>query len=147
MIRAATAADATDVLRVHRASRCEAYAHLGTQEEAAGRSTAESWRETLERADAAWVWVDGGAVVAFAVVAEGVLAGLYVLPGNEGRGIGSALLDRAVAIGARSLWVYVEHRAARHFYERRGWVGEPDSAHVDERWALRRPAMRYRLPA
>ena len=142
--RPATPADAADVLRVHRASRREAYAGLGTPEEAAGRSTVASWRETLERADAAWVWEQDGSVVAFAVVVEDKLAGLYVLPGSAGRGIGSALLDLAVAAGARTLWVYEEHHPARRFYERRGWVGEPETAHVDEGWALRRPAMRYR---
>ena len=145
--RPATPADAAQVLRVHRASRSAAYAGLGTPQEAAGRSTVESWRETLEGAAAAWVWEQDGSAVAFAVVAGARLAGLYVLPGHEGRGIGSALLDLAVAAGARTLWVYAEHAPARAFYEQRGWVAEPGTAHVDDRWALKRPALRYRREA
>jgi GNAT superfamily N-acetyltransferase len=146
VIRAATADDAAAILAVHRASRAAAYARLGPAEQAAGKSTEQSWRESLQRSAAAWVWEAGGEVIAFAVVEGDVLGGLYVLPGFEGRGIGSALLAEAVAAGARSLWVYEEHPSARAFYERHGWVAEPDTAYVGADWALQRPALRYRLP-
>ena len=146
MIRSATPEDAPAILAVHRASRRAAYAHLGTPEEAQGQSTVDSWRATIERADHAWVDERDGGVVAFACVIGPKLAGLYVVPEEQGRGLGHALLELAVAHGARELWVYAEHAAARRFYERHGWVGEPDTAYVDDSWALRRPAMRYRLP-
>lgn len=146
MIRRATADDADAVLAVHRASRAAAYAHLGPPGAAAGHSTVQSWRASLERADHAWVAERDGAVVAFACVEGDKLAGLYVLPSEQGAGLGGALHDLAVDHGARALWVYAEHRAARSFYECRGWIAEPGTEHVDPGWALQRPALRYRRP-
>lgn len=130
-------------MRVHRASRAAAYAHLGTPEQAAGRHvTVEHWQQWLARSR---VWVWGDPVEAFASVDGDVLSGLYVLPDAQGRGIGSALLEIAVAHGARQLWVYAEHPQARAFYERHGWrpAGEPEVS--DDEWSLPRPALRYVL--
>jgi GNAT superfamily N-acetyltransferase len=144
VIRPASPDDAPEILAVHRAARAVAYAHLGPPEEAVGRSTADSWRATLE-SGCGWLFVENELVLGFAVVVGAKLAGLYVHPDAQGRGIGSALHDAAVAGGARELWVYEEHGAAREFYERHGWVAEPETAHVGEDWALKRPALRYRL--
>lgn len=143
-IRDASPGDAAEILAIHRASRAVAYAHLGSPEEAAGRSTVESWRATLE-GGRGWLFEEDEHVFGFAVVVGAKLAGLYVHPDAQGRGIGSALHDAAVAAGARELWVYEEHGDARGFYERRGWIAEPETAHVDENWALKRSALRYRL--
>ena len=69
-----------------------------------------------------------------------MLAQLYILPGEQGRGIGSALLAKAMArrpAGMR-LYAFQRNTRARGFYERRGFVavefgdgsgneeGEPD---------------------
>ena len=143
-VRRASPDDAEAVLAVHRASRAAAYAHLGPPEQAVGQSTVESWAAALADGDA-WVHEEDGRVVAFAHKVGPKLAGLYVHPDAQGRGIGSELLDTAVAAGARELWVYEDHPTARAFYERRGWVAEPETTHVGEDWALPRPALRYRL--
>jgi len=56
------------------------------------------------------------------------LSGLYVLPDHWGAGVAAVLHDRAVEKIAHAahpearLWVLVENRRARRFYERRGWV-------------------------
>jgi GNAT superfamily N-acetyltransferase len=62
---------------------------------------------------------------------EGQLLGLHVLPEVWGRGIGSALLDRAVETlrdqlyDSAGLWTIAANKRARQMYERRGWVSVP----------------------
>jgi ribosomal protein S18 acetylase RimI-like enzyme len=72
--------------------------------------------------DETWVWDDDGAVLGFAVLQGDELAQLYVDPDASGRGIGSALLERAKERrpGGFTLWVFQENAGARRFYERRG---------------------------
>ena len=64
---------------------------------------------------------------------DGELAGFYVRPEHQGRGIGTALWERAVAElsgrGCRRMEVWTLARApARHFYEARGAVAEGQGA-------------------
>ena len=143
MIRSAVAADAAAVAHVHRASRAEAYTHFGGPQRVI---TVSHWQDNLRGEVPTWVEDDGGAVVGFASADGAVLAGLYVLPGAQGSGVGTRLLARAVAAGARELWVYADHPRARAFYERHGWVAEPDTLYTGDDWLPREPALRYRLP-
>jgi GNAT superfamily N-acetyltransferase len=48
---------------------------------------------------------------------------LYVRPQAQGRGLGGSLLDLAKSrsSGSLSLWAFQRNRAARTFYERRGF--------------------------
>ncbi|MBO1075485.1 GNAT family N-acetyltransferase [Roseomonas marmotae] len=70
----------------------------------------------------------------------------YVLPGAQGKGIGTALLEVAKSkADSLLLWTFQRNNAARRFYERRGFVavretdgsrneeGEPD---VLYRWVI-----------
>jgi GNAT superfamily N-acetyltransferase len=65
-----------------------------------------------------------GALVAFSAVEDGWLNHLYVVPAQQGRGIGGALLDRARREnpGGLSLWAFVANRRAIAFYARAGFV-------------------------
>lgn len=69
-----------------------------------------------------WVADDGGRVAGFAALARDVLTHLYVDPDAQGRGVGSALLERVK--GERpagfELWVFQRNDRARRFYERHG---------------------------
>lgn len=66
-----------------------------------------------------WLVRRGAALVGFATVAGDELDGLYVLPQQSGRGIGSAPLYAVEAV--RRLWVLEHNRAGRAWRERRGW--------------------------
>jgi GNAT superfamily N-acetyltransferase len=72
--------------------------------------------------------VDGGEgppeLVAFSAVKDGWLDHLYVIPSHQGRGIGGALLARAMGENPAglTLWAFAENRRAIAFYERAGFV-------------------------
>lgn len=65
-----------------------------------------------------------GAVVGFSLVHDGMLDALYVEPSSQGRGIGSALLDRAQEAHPEGLqlWVFEQNTGAQALYARAGFV-------------------------
>ena len=69
-----------------------------------------------------WVAVDGEALGFLAIKGER-LGWLYVDPPAQGRGIGTALLDKAKSLSPSGLTLYTHQRneRARAFYERRGF--------------------------
>ena len=76
-----------------------------------------------------------------AIAGRAHLSGLVVLPASWGAGIGSALLDAALAEmqsrGYREaqLFTAVANRRSRIFYERRGWrATATNTHHHDELW-------------
>ncbi|HLL49987.1 MAG TPA: GNAT family N-acetyltransferase [Thermomicrobiales bacterium] len=87
-----------------------------------------------------WVAEVGERIVGVAALDEDMLAQLYILPGEQGRGIGSALLATAMARRPDGMRLYAFQRntRARGFYEHRGFIavafgdgsdneeGEPD---------------------
>jgi GNAT superfamily N-acetyltransferase len=90
---------------------------------------------------AVWVAeVDGRLVGVASLDRDDMLTQLYILPGYQGAGIGSALLATAKAArpGGFGLFAFQRNTRARRFYERRGFVaiafgdgsgneeGEPD---------------------
>ncbi|MEJ1160175.1 GNAT family N-acetyltransferase [Prosthecomicrobium sp. N25] len=63
----------------------------------------------------------GGTVTGFAKTTAGHLDMLFVAPGLQGTGAGSALLADAEARGVGTLDCFRDNLPARRFYERRGW--------------------------
>jgi putative acetyltransferase len=120
--------------RVHRASFDAALpwlAGLHTPEEDAG-----FWRDVVGPKCRVWGIGPQGAPQAVIAVAPGWVEHLYVLPAAQGRGMGSALLARAMAQEAElSLWTFQRNGPARAFYERHGFraVRETDGAENEER--------------
>jgi ribosomal protein S18 acetylase RimI-like enzyme len=79
------------------------------------------FRRVVEQREA-WVWEEGGAVLGFIVFGEATVDYLYVEPEMTGRGIGSALLDRAKERrpAGFSLSTFQQNAGARRLYERHG---------------------------
>ena len=138
LIRPAERQDADAIAAVHRTSMREALPYLPDLH------TADEDRAWVANVvlphQEVWVAEAGGHVVGVAALDGDMLAQLYILPGEQGRGIGSALLAKAMArrpAGMR-LYAFQRNTRARGFYERRGFVavefgdgsgneeGEPD---------------------
>jgi putative acetyltransferase len=69
-----------------------------------------------------WVAERDGDLVGFAALTPAELDHLYVRPGEQGRGVGTALLDLAKLRrpDGFTFWVFQRNERARHFYERHG---------------------------
>ena len=64
-----------------------------------------------------------GAMTGFIAFREDWIDQLYVLPGSQRQGIGTALLDVAQgAFGRLQLWTFQRNANARRFYEGRGFA-------------------------
>ncbi|MEO6204510.1 MAG: GNAT family N-acetyltransferase [Mycobacteriales bacterium] len=98
---------------------------------------------------------DDGTVRGFAVVRPcpdddlpdaGYLAGLYVEPGHQRNGLGSALLAAGLALLTQSecaLWVLEGNHPARRFYEQHGFAAD-GARDVLTRGNTAAPEVRYR---
>jgi ribosomal protein S18 acetylase RimI-like enzyme len=86
------------------------------------------WRRVLDAAEgASLVAVRDGSVVGVTRWSAGDVHSLYVDPDAHGAGIGSMLLDAAVARIGESfdrarLWVFADNAPSVAFYRSRGWV-------------------------
>ncbi len=120
MIRRASPADAEAVALVFGESRAEAMPWLPVLHTV---DEHVAWfRKHL--AGEAYVFEREDRIVAFAVVHGDELHDLYVSPGEQRRGVGSALFARIQLLrpdGFR-LWVFRDNARARAFYEERGCV-------------------------
>jgi GNAT superfamily N-acetyltransferase len=144
VIRAARPADAGRLAGVQLESALTAFAHI-FPESVAKPIPAEIEAEWAGFIDDPAVTVllaemagDVGAGVVFGDIAEvappgyGLLAKLYVRPELFGLGVGTKLYEIAVAelrtAGWERLWLWVleGNTRARHMYERRGWVAQPE---------------------
>ncbi|MDX6485568.1 MAG: hypothetical protein QOF43_721 [Gaiellaceae bacterium] len=78
--------------------------------------------EVVPRDHEIWVAEEDGRVVGLAAIGESTLGHLYVHPRWQGRGIGTALLDKTKALrpSGFTLWTFPANEAACRFYERRG---------------------------
>jgi GNAT superfamily N-acetyltransferase len=129
-IRRAGPEDVETALRIQRAASTTAFAHIFPPDRHPfpDDEVRDEWRATLA-SDETEVHVaeEDGEPVGVVTVGGEFLAQLYVLPGQQGTGVGSALHDlalerlRARGNGRAKLWCLEENVSARRFYERRGW--------------------------
>ena len=95
------------------------------------------FRDVVMREQQVWVAEVARRVVGFLALGDAMIEHLYVAPGEQGRGVGGALLAQAKALrsGGFELWVFQDNRGARRFYERHGLVllYETDGSDNEER--------------
>jgi GNAT superfamily N-acetyltransferase len=118
VIRRARPEDAPAVARVFRESRAEAMPWLPVLHSPG--EDVDHFRGALE--GEAYVFEYDGVIVGYAVLRGDELHDLYVAPGAQGQGVGSALYARVQADrpAGFELWVFRDNARARRFYEARG---------------------------
>jgi ribosomal protein S18 acetylase RimI-like enzyme len=78
-------------------------------------------RDLVVRGDV-WIAAEDGRIVGMAALAGDVLRQLYIHPDAQGRGAGSALLDKVKELRSAgfTFWVFQQNTRARRFYESHG---------------------------
>jgi GNAT superfamily N-acetyltransferase len=93
--------------------------------------------EIVPRDHEIWVAEEERRVVGLAAIGEDTLGHLYVHPDAQGRGIGTALLDKTKELRPNgfTLWTFPQNDRACSFYERRGLraVRFTDGSHNEEK--------------
>ena len=87
---------------------------------------------------------DAEGLVAFAAYDAGSLRHLGVRPDHWGTGLGRDGVARAVAAGARTLWVLADNHRARGLYDSLGWAPTGDTQTCP--WAPYPTELRYAAP-
>jgi ribosomal protein S18 acetylase RimI-like enzyme len=130
-IRPARPDEAETLLAVQRDACLVAFAHIFPPERYAfpDEAVLEAWREALAEEDVeVYVAEVDGEAVGSVSVGDGFLRTLYVVPSQQGTGLGSALHDlklerlRAQGNDVAKLWTLEENWNARRYYEKRGWT-------------------------
>ncbi|HEX5327446.1 MAG TPA: GNAT family N-acetyltransferase [Acetobacteraceae bacterium] len=132
-LRLATSADIGAVARLHREVRraCLPYLpDLHTAEE-----DERFFRQHVFPSCTVWI-AEIDRIIGFCAFRPGWVDHLYVAPDFHGRGIGSALLAKAMAVHSHlQLWVFTRNAPAIRFYIARGFrrVTQTDGSRNEER--------------
>ena len=91
------------------------------------------FRERVFAACEVWVAERDGETVGFCAFRDGWIDHLYVHPGHQRAGVGTALLHEAMKRNAElRLWTFQRNVNARRFYESHGFVAERTTAGENE---------------
>jgi len=141
-LRPACAEDADAIAEIHLCARREAMPWLPVVH---SDDETREWVATIVLPNQdVWVAESDGRLAGYVTLDGAELNDLYVRPGMQGKGAGSALLAKAMELspGELSLWTFQRNDLARRFYEHRGFtaVEFTDGSGNDER----EPDVRYR---
>jgi ribosomal protein S18 acetylase RimI-like enzyme len=101
------------------------------------------FRDVLMRENEVWLAIEDNEIVGLLAFGEHKVDQLHVEPRCQGRGVGTALLDRAKELAPEGLTLFTHQRneRARAFYERRGFravqfgVSPPPESEPDVKYA------------
>lgn len=144
-IRAPEASEIASVVRVWHETKRAAYDFIPLEQ---GRTLDEDdaffRREILPRSSL-WIAVEDGRVLGFLALRGSYVDRLYVHPGQQRRGVGEALLQKALALSPQGLELHthVRNAKARAFYEKHGFraarfgTSPPPESEPDVEYQLR----------
>jgi len=79
--------------------------------------------ERLFAANEVWLAEESAAAAGYIAFRPGFIEHLFVEPESQGRGLGAALLEKALEANDEvSLWTFQQNAGARRFYRREGFV-------------------------
>ncbi len=121
-IRALTADDVDAVVRVWNATKRETYDFIPQEQ---GRSVADDdafFREHILPRCALWIAIERGDVLGFLAMEKTYVDRLYVRPDAQRRGVGAALLAKAIELAPHGFELHTHQKnpKARAFYEKHG---------------------------
>ena len=122
-LRPMVAGDLEEVVAVWERSRWDAQSWLEERMNHTHEENLQHFRDVVARENEVWLAVERGRVVGLLAFANDRIEQLFVEPGRQGRGVGSALLKKAKALapGGLALFTHQRNERARAFYERRGF--------------------------
>jgi len=123
-IRPLAASDVDAVVRLWNATKRDTYDFIPQEQ---GRSVAdddEFFRKHILPRCAIWIAVERDEVVGFLAMAASYVDRLYVHPGAQRRGVGTALLAKAIesSPGGIELHTHQKNTKARAFYDKVGFT-------------------------
>ena len=123
-IRPLTGDDVEAVVRLWNATKRDTYDFIPQEQ---GRSVADDdafFRARILPRCAIWVAVERDAVVGFLAIAASYLDRLYVHPAAQRRGVGTALLAKAIEISPSGIELHTHQKnaKARAFYDKAGFT-------------------------
>ncbi len=130
-IRPARRDEAETLLAVQRAACLVAFAHIFPPDQYPfpDEDVLASWRDALaDHGTEVYVAEFEGEAVGVVSLGNGFLSTLYVVPTQQGTGVGTALHDLALerlqthGHDVAKLWTLEENRNGRRYYEKRGWT-------------------------
>jgi GNAT superfamily N-acetyltransferase len=130
LIRRARADESDTLLCIQRAAAVNAFAHIFPPDRYPfpDDGVRADWEQALADPQIEiYVAELDGEPVGSVAVGHGFLRNLYVLPEQQGTGLGSTLHDHALerlrdlGFDEAKLWTLEGNHGARRFYERRGW--------------------------
>ena len=123
-IRRAKDTDVDAVIRVWTETKRDTYDFIALEQSYSDADDEAFFRSRILPRCAIWIAVAGEEVLGFAALAGSHLDRLYVRPDAQRRGVGAALLARAIETspGGLELHTHVQNFKARAFYEKMGFV-------------------------
>jgi len=117
------AGDLEAVVAVWERSRWDAQPWLEKRMDYTHEENVRHFRDVIAREAEVWLAIEEGGVVGLLALADHRIDQLFVEPRDQGRGVGTTLLDKAneLAPGGLTLFTHQRNERARAFYERRGF--------------------------
>jgi ribosomal protein S18 acetylase RimI-like enzyme len=123
-IRPLEDADVNAVIRAWTETKRDTYDFIALEQSYTEADDQAFFRGQILPRCAIWIAVEDGAVLGFAALNGTYLDRLYVRPAAQRRGVGAALLAKAIEAspGGLDLHTHVQNIKARAFYEKMGFV-------------------------
>jgi len=121
-IRPLAADDIDAVVRVWNTTKRDTYDFIPQEQHRRVADDDAFFREHILPRCAIWIAIENGDVLGFLAIAVHYVDRLYVRPDAQRRGVGAALLAKAIEVspGGIELHTHQRNRKARAFYEKQG---------------------------